>query len=315
MYYLNKFVVLAFYQFIERNDLCEVESLLKKKCIFSKIKGTILLSSEGINGTVSGSEKSISKLILYFKEIGYHNLNEKLSSAEFLPFPRLKVRIKNEIVTFKEDLDLMKNRGKYIDAGDWNDLIDDSELILVDVRNDFEVEMGSFENAENPDTKSFIDFKKYAEEKLLKNKDTKVAMFCTGGIRCEKASSYLVGQGMKNVYQLNGGILSYLEKINEDNSKWNGECFVFDRRVSLKTGLKEGTYKICSGCRNPINDIDRESELFEEDVSCKNCFNKTSEAKKNGLRERAKQTNLARIRGKNYSFLEVSADEYFESGF
>ncbi|MEC7880371.1 MAG: rhodanese-related sulfurtransferase [Chloroflexota bacterium] len=312
---MSKFIVLAFYQFIERKDLDEVESLLKKKCIFSKIKGTILLSSEGINGTVSGSEKSILELSSYFKEIGYGNLNEKLSSSKFLPFPRLKVRIKDEIVTFKEDLDLINNRGEYIDAAKWNDLIDDPELILVDVRNDFEVQMGSFEKAENPDTKSFTDFKKYAEEKLLQNKNTKVAMFCTGGIRCEKASSYLVGQGMKNVYQLKGGILSYLEKIDESSSKWKGECFVFDRRVSIKTGLKEGTYKICSGCRNPINDIDRESELFEEDVSCKNCFNKTSNSKKNGLRERAKQTKLARERGKKYPYLEVSADEYFESGF
>ena len=312
---MNKFIVLAFYQFIERKDLTDVEFLLKKKCIFSKIKGTILLSREGINGTVSGSKKAISELSLYFKEIGYENLNEKLSSSQFLPFPRLKVRIKNEIVTFKQDLDLRKNRGEYIDAEKWNDLISDPELILVDVRNDFEVEMGSFENSVNPDTKNFTEFKKYADEKLLKNKDKKVAMFCTGGIRCEKASSYLVGEGMKNVYQLKGGILSYLQKIDEKKSKWNGECFVFDRRVSLKEGLKEGKYSICSGCRNPINDTDRESELFEEDVSCKKCFYITSDSKKNGLRERAKQTKLARKKGKKYPYLEVSADEYFESGF
>ena len=312
---MGSFSVLAFYQFIERKDLSEVESLLKKRCVFSKIKGTILLSAEGINGTVSGSEKSISELSSYLKEIGYYDLNQKISYAEFLPFPRLKVRIKKEIVTFKEEVDVMNNKGEYVAPEKWNELINDPELVLIDVRNDFEVQMGSFENAKNPDTKSFTDFKKYAEENLLNNKDTKVAMFCTGGIRCEKASSYLVGKGMKNVYQLKGGILGYLEKIDERGSKWNGECFVFDRRVSLKTGLQEGTYKICSGCRNPINDMDRKSKFFEEGVSCKNCYEITSDDKKNGLRERAKQTRLARERGKNYPYLEVSADEYFESGF
>ena len=312
---MSSFSVLAFYQFIERKNLSEIESLLKKKCVFSKIKGTILLSAEGINGTVSGSERSISELSSYLKEIGFDDLNQKISYSKFQPFPRLKVRIKKEIVTFKEELNIMKNKGKHVDPDKWNDLIDDPELILIDVRNDFEVQMGTFENAKNPDTKSFTDFKKYAEENLLKNKDSKVAMFCTGGIRCEKASSYLVGNGMKNVFQLKGGILSYLEKVDVSKSKWNGECFVFDRRVSLKSGLKEGTYKICSGCRNPINDKDKKSEFFEEGVSCKKCYKTTSDAKKNGLRERAKQTKLAQERGKNYPYVEVSADEYFESGF
>jgi len=313
---MSRFAVLSFYQFIEKNDLKKIESLLKRKCVFSKIKGTILLSKEGINGTVSGSDESIVNLSAYIEEIGYKDLNEKKSYAKFLPFPRLKVRIKKEIVTFNEQrLDLVNNKGKYVEPSKWNGLIEDPELILIDVRNSFEVEMGSFENAKNPETKSFTDFKDYANKKLLKNKNAKVAMFCTGGIRCEKASSYLVGLGMKNVYQLEGGILSYLEKIDADDSKWNGECFVFDRRVSLSTGLKEGSYKICSGCRNPINRNDKNSELFEDGVSCKRCYSKTSEAKKKGLRERAKQTKLAKNKGKKYPFLEISAEEYFESGF
>lgn len=271
---MGSFSVLAFYQFIERKDLSEVESLLKKRCVFSKIKGTILLSAEGINGTVSGSEKSISELSSYLKEIGYDDLNQKISYAEFLPFPRLKVRIKKEIVTFKEEVDVMNNKGEYVAPEKWNELINDPELVLIDVRNDFEVQMGSFENAKNPDTKSFTDFKKYAEENLLNNKDTKVAMFCTGGIRCEKASSYLVGKGMKNVYQLKGGILGYLEKIDERGSKWNGECFVFDKRVTIKKNLEIGNYTVCGGCRMPLHKKLTKSKKYKVGLSCPNCFDK-----------------------------------------
>jgi UPF0176 protein len=312
---MSRFTVLSFYQFIEKNDLKKIESLLKKKCVFSKIKGTILLSNEGINGTVSGSDESIVNLSSYIEEIGYKDLNEKKSYAKFLPFPRLKVRIKKEIVTFNEQgLDLLNNKGKYVEPSKWNGLIEDPELILIDVRNSFEVAMGSFENAKNPEIKSFTDFKDYANKKLLKNKNAKVAMFCTGGIRCEKASSYLVGLGMKNVYQLEGGILSYLEKIDEDDSKWEGECFVFDRRVSVKHGLGEGDYIICGGCRNPVSEINQNSEKFEFGVSCENCFRETSERKKENLRERVRQTKIAEKKNLKNPFLKISSDDYFESG-
>ena len=310
---MNKFKIVTFYEFTKINELNELKDRLKNYLSLSRIKGTILLSSEGINGTISGSIKSIDSFMELLKTEGINNINPKFSFSEFLPFPRLKVKIKKEIVTFKnENLDLDKNRGEYVDAEEWNNILNNPDITIVDVRNDFEVEMGTFKNSVNPNTKNFTEFKDFADKNIPKDK--KIAMFCTGGIRCEKASSYLLSSGVKKVYQLKGGILKYLEKIDSDKSQWSGECFVFDRRVSLKHGLKEGTYKICSGCRNPINENDKKSKYFEEGVSCKKCYKSKSEAKKQGLRERTKQTEIAKKKNLVNPFLEISHDEFFESG-
>ncbi len=310
---MNKFKIVTFYEFTKINELNELKDKLNHYLVLKRIKGTILLSSEGINGTVSGSLKSIDDFMLLLDNLGISNINPKFSFSEFLPFPRLKVKIKKEIVTFKnKNLDLDSNKGEYIDAEEWNNVLNNPDITVIDVRNDFEIEMGTFKNSVNPNTKNFTEFKDFADKNISKKK--KIAMFCTGGIRCEKASSYLLSNGVKEVYQLKGGILKYLEKIDKDNSLWEGECFVFDRRVSLKHGLKEGTYKICSGCRNPINEKDKNSKYFEDGVSCVKCYKSTSEAKKQALRERVKQTKIAKEKKLINPFLDISHDEFFESG-
>ncbi len=310
---MNKFKIVAFYEFTEIKNLLEIKEKIYKFSTLNRIKGTILFSKEGVNGTVAGSPNSIDGLVLKLAFYGIKKINPKFSYSEFLPFPRLKVRIKKEIVTFKNNnLDMNKNKGEYVDPQNWNNILNDPEITVIDVRNDFEVEMGSFKNSINPETKNFTDFKAYADKKI--NKSKKIAMFCTGGIRCEKASSYLVSRGVEKVYQLKGGIIKYLENININDSMFEGECFVFDRRVSLTHGLKEGNYKICSGCRNPINEEDKKSKYFEEGVSCKKCFDLTSDAKKIGLRERHKQVQIAKEKNLNNPFIDVSHEDYFESG-
>ena len=310
---MNKFKIVTFYEFTKINELNELKEKLNNYLALNRIKGTILLSSEGINGTISGSIKSIDNFMILLDKLGIKNINPKFSFSEFLPFPRLKVKIKKEIVTFKnKNLDLESKKGEYVDVEGWNNILNNPDITVIDVRNDFEIEMGTFKNSINPNTKNFTEFKDFADKNI--SKDKKIAMFCTGGIRCEKASSYLLATGTKKVYQLKGGILKYLEKIDSDKSLWEGECFVFDRRVSLKHGLKEGTYKICSGCRNPINEKDKNSIYFEEGVSCFKCFKSTSEAKKQSLRERAKQVKIAKEKKLINPFLDISHDEFFDSG-
>ena len=310
---MNKFKIIAFYEFIEIKNLLEIKENLRKFATLNRIKGTILISREGINGTVAGSQNSIDELVSKLASYGIKKINPKFSYSEFLPFPRLKVRLKKEIVTFrKNDLDLENNKGEYVDPENWNNILNDPEITIIDVRNDFEVEMGSFKNSINPKTKNFTEFKEYADKNIINSK--KIAMFCTGGIRCEKASSYLVSSGVEKVYQLKGGILKYLENININDSLFDGECFVFDRRVSLIHGLKEGSYRICSGCRNPINEEDKKSKFYEEGVSCKKCFGITSDAKKIGLRERHKQVQIAKEKNLDNPFIDVSHEDFFESG-
>ena len=310
---MNKFKIIAFYEFIEIKNLLEIKENLRKFATLNRIKGTILISREGINGTVAGSQKSIDELVSKLASHGIKKINPKFSYSEFLPFPRLKVRLKKEIVTFrKNDLDLENNKGEYVDPENWNNILNDPEITIIDVRNDFEVEMGSFKNSINPKTKNFTEFKEYADKNIINSK--KIAMFCTGGIRCEKASSYLVSSGVEKVYQLKGGILKYLENININDSLFDGECFVFDRRVSLIHGLKEGSYRICSGCRNPINEEDKKSKFYEAGVSCKKCYSITSDAKKIGLRERNKQVQIAKEKNLDNPFIDVSHEDFFESG-
>jgi UPF0176 protein len=294
----QEFTIITFYEFKKSPDIYKIKGLLRRFCIFNKIKGTILISNEGINGTVAGLSDPILLLKKELIKIGFENLELKYSYYVYMPFNRLKIKIKNEIISFAGiKLDPKKSRGKHIDSSKWNNLISDKNTLLIDVRNSFECDIGSFEGAVNPKTKNFSEFKNYVNNKLLDYKERKIAMFCTGGIRCEKASSYMSSMGFKNVSQLKGGILKYLEKIPKKESMWRGECFVFDNRVSVKNELLPGSYDICHSCRLPISLRDRSSNDYEKGISCPKCINKSSKQKKIRLMERNKQIKIAKKRG------------------
>ena len=292
------FTIITFYQFKKIENIINIKKLLKEFCSFNKIKGTIILADEGINATLSGLNEPIDLLEKKLINLKFFNLEKKKSFNNYMPFNRLKIKIKKEIVTFNEEgLDVDKWSGKHINSSDWNDLINKKETILVDVRNNFEVQIGTFKNSINPNTKNFSEFKNYLKENLNTKKKNNIAMFCTGGIRCEKASAYMATQGYKNVFQLKGGILQYLEDISKDKSEWKGECFVFDNRVSVRNEMKSGTYELCHACRNPISLNDMKSKCYEKGISCPKCINKTSKIKKQHLKERNKQIEIAKKKG------------------
>ena len=306
----SKFTIITFYQFKKIDDIINIKNELVHFCKFNKIKGTIILAEEGINVTIAGLFESIKKFESHLLSLGFANYNPKYSYSKFMPFFRLKVRNKKEIVTLRsKDVDPENITGKKIRPKDWNNLILDKETILIDVRNNFEVEMGTFKNSINPNTKSFTEFKSYLKNNLNKAKDKKIAMFCTGGIRCEKISSYMIKKGFKDVNQLHGGILSYLEKTSHENSLWNGECFVFDNRVSVKNELKDGTYKLCHACRYPLPSDSLKSEKYKKGISCPNCFGKISESKKQSLKDRNKQITLAKKKGLYSPFIKQTVND------
>ena len=254
------FSIAAFYKFTKISLLSELQTEFYEFLKSSGIKGTVLLAEEGINGTVSGSSKSIDKFknFLFQKDL-LSESDFKVSSADFMPFPRLKVKLKKEIVTIGNcEINPGKKVGEYVDPLDWNQLITDEDVLVLDTRNTYEVSIGSFEGAIQPETTNFREFPEWAETEGSKlPKDKKIAMFCTGGIRCEKASSLLKDKGFEKVYHLKGGILNYLEKVKPEESLWNGECFVFDDRVALNHKLEPGSYDLCHGCRMPITEDDK----------------------------------------------------------
>ena len=306
-----KFTIITFYQFKKNRNVEKLQNLLKNFCSFHKIKGTILLAEEGINGTVAGLFKPIKLLEFEILKLGFTKLELKRSVYEFMPFNRLNVKIKNEIVTFGgSQLDVENNTGKHVISSEWNTLIEDSKTILIDVRNSFEVEVGSFERTINPKTKNFSEFKKYVDKNLSKNKNRKIAMYCTGGIRCEKASSYMLNQGFKNIFQLKGGILQYLEDISIKESKWHGECFVFDNRVSIQHEMAPGSYELCHACRNPLGLEDRLSKNYVKGISCSKCINKISKEKKLKLRERNKQLEIAKRKGLYNPYIKYTPSDF-----
>ena len=306
----SKFTILTFYQFKQIKDLLIIKSRISDFCKFNKIKGTIIIAEEGINGTIAGTLQSIKNFQLEIKKIGFENLNPKYSYSKFMPFFRLKVRLKKEIVTLRTKIADPENiTGNKIKPENWNNLIKDNDTILIDVRNDFEVEMGSFQGSINPKTKSFTEFKSYLKDNLSEAKDKKIAMFCTGGIRCEKISSYMIKKGFKNVNQLNGGILNYLEKIPEKNSLWDGECFVFDNRVSVKNELKDGTFQLCHACRAPLSKTEIKSKKYLKGLSCPKCYGKISEAKKKSLVDRNKQISIAKRKGLYSPFIKQTVSD------
>ena len=306
----SKFTILTFYQFKQIKDLLIIKSRISDFCKFNKIKGTIIIAEEGINGTIAGTSQSIKNFQLEIKKIGFENLNPKYSYSKFMPFFRLKVRPKKEIVTLRTKIADPENiTGNKIKPENWNNLITDNNTILIDVRNDFEVEMGSFRGSIDPKTKSFTEFKSYLKDNLSEAKDKKIAMFCTGGIRCEKISSYMIKKGFKNVNQLHGGILNYLEKIPEKNSLWDGECFVFDNRVSVKNELKDGTFQLCHACRAPLSKTQIKSKKYLKGLSCPKCYGKISAAKKKSLIDRNKQISIAKRKGLYSPFIKQTVSD------
>lgn len=295
-------MVAAFYKFSHLPDFQQMREPLKKSCSELGLLGTILLAEEGINGTVSGEEACINALFDRLREDSrLSDLDFKSSWVDEMPFYRMKVRLKKEIVSLGvEGIDPVSEVGEYVAPEDWNELISRPDVRLIDTRNDYEVHLGSFEGAEDPRTRSFREFPGWADEHLDPDIDRNVAMFCTGGIRCEKATAYLLKQGFKNVYHLDGGILNYLEKIEQESSSWQGDCFVFDNRVTVDHSLKQGDYELCPACRMPVTETDRESPKFELHVSCPKCFDRLTPQRREGLLERAHQIELAEERGEKH---------------
>jgi len=296
------FEVLGFYKFVKITSLKKNKDFIQKFLIKNKIRGTIIIAKEGLNGTISGKIKDIEKTTKKIKSIfSFKNFDSSNNSkSKFQPFHKPRVKIKKEIVPMNLTIKSKeRNLETHLNPNEWNKLIKKKDTYIIDTRKPFEYEVGTFKRSVNPNVKNFRDFPKYLN-KL--EKDKPVAMFCTGGIRCEKTSVYLKKKGFKNIYQLNGGILNYLKKIKKKDSMWTGECFVFDNRISLKHGLKVGSYFMCSGCRKPINTKDKKSKKYEEGVSCPNCHDNLTEIQKERFRMRQKQINLAKKTGSKHIF-------------
>ena len=294
------FYISGFYKFKKIKKIEKIKKSLQAYFIKKNIKGTIIISDEGINATLSANKKNLNLVIKKIKNIFQFVKfdSENLSMSKFQPFHRGKVKIKKEVVPMGIKISKRKI-DNHLDPLKWNKLIKSKNTYLIDARKPFEYNVGTFKNAINPKIENFREFPKYLN-KLDKKKD--IAMFCTGGIRCEKASVYLEKKGFNNIYQLKGGIINYLKKIKKNRSLWKGECYVFDNRVSLKHGLIPGNFSMCSGCRKPISNKDKKSKKYEEGVSCPNCHDSLSISQKNRFRMRQKQINLAKKLGKKHIF-------------
>ena len=297
--------IVALYKFCKIEDPIYFQKFIKSELSSLNILGTIIIGEEGINGTISGNESSLNEAITSLKSINlFQDLDLKESYSSKKPFLRLKIKIKEEIVSMGlRDIDPTTQAGQYIVPEAWNDLINDKDTVLIDTRNNYEYSIGSFENSLNPETNNFKEFPKWVEKQGFNESDKKsknFAMFCTGGIRCEKASSYMKNHGFKNVFHLKGGILKYLEKIDVEDSKWKGECFVFDDRVSVKHDLSEGEYDLCHGCRTPITEQDKLSSNYVKGVSCQHCINEKTTEQVKRYKSRQKQINLAKTKNENH---------------
>lgn len=295
---MSDIVVAALYRFVTLDDFHELREPLLRFCLDRNVRGTLLLAHEGINGTIAGSREAIDEVLGYLRadpRLAALDAKESVDSEQ--PFYRMKVKLKKEIVTMGVDgIDPNAVVGTYVKVKDWNALISDPEVLLIDTRNDYEVEIGSFKGAVDPHTKTFREFPDYVKRNVDPGKHKKVAMFCTGGIRCEKASSYMKQQGFEEVYHLEGGILKYLEETPAEQSLWQGECFVFDNRVTVKLDLSAGSFDQCHGCRRPISEEDKQSANYEKGVACPHCFDELTDDQKTRFRERQKQVELAKQR-------------------
>jgi UPF0176 protein len=296
------FIVAALYKFARLSDLEKMRAAILQACAENGICGTLLLAQEGINGTIAGTRRGIDNILAFLRRYPQlADLEHKESAAETEPFYRMKVRLKKEIVTIGiPEVDPNEVVGTYLNPEEWNEVISDPETVLIDTRNDYEVAVGTFKGAVNPNTESFSAFPDYVKKNLDSRKHKKVAMFCTGGIRCEKASAYMKKLGFEEVYHLKGGILKYLETVPEEKSLWQGECFVFDQRVTVKHGLAPGSYELCPSCRVPVGAEDKKSPLYVEGVSCAHCHDALTEEKKAGAAERHRQVKIAAARGERH---------------
>ena len=297
--------IVALYKFCKIEDPIYFQKLIKAEFSSFNILGTIIIGEEGINGTISGNESSLNKAITSLKSISlFQDLDLKESYSAKKPFLRLKIKIKEEIVSMGlRDIDPNTQAGQYILPEEWNNLLNNTDTVLIDTRNNYEYSIGSFENSINPETNNFKEFPNWVNKQEFSESDKKsknFAMFCTGGIRCEKASSYMKNHGFKNVFHLKGGILKYLENIDIKDSKWKGECFVFDDRVSVKHDLSEGEYDLCHGCRTPITEQDKLSSNYVKGVSCDHCINEKTIEQVNRYKSRQKQINLAKTKNVNH---------------
>ena len=292
------FEVAAFYKFVSLADFTELQNPLQALLKQQQVFGNILLASEGINGTIAGSQNGIENFFSELKgDPRFADVEIKRSSADAMPFLRQNVKLKKEIVTLGvPGTDPNTRVGEYVSPTQWNALIEDPTVLVVDTRNQYEVELGTFKNAVSPETESFRDFPYYVQQQLDPTQHKKIAMFCTGGIRCEKASAYMLNQGFDEVYHLKGGILKYLEETPADNNLWQGECFVFDDRVAVDANLQPGSYQQCRACRKPLSSADRESDKYAEGISCPNCFGTQTPAQRQRAAERQKQFELAEQR-------------------
>jgi len=286
-------VVATFYKFVQLLDAAEKQSPLLLQCQSQGVKGTILLAEEGINGTIAGSRAAIDVVLSFLRsDPRLADLEHKESFAAVQPFDRIKVRLKAEIVTIGvPEADPNAQVGTYIDPHDWNAVISDPDVIVIDTRNEYEVSIGSFQGADNPHTRSFRQFPDYVRTHLDPAKQKKVALFCTGGIRCEKASAFMLAQGFETVYHLKGGILKYLEEVPTDESLWQGECFVFDQRVAVQHGLEAGTHEMCRSCGHPISEADKASPAYEDGIACPYCIDRLTEDKRSRQATRHQQAH------------------------
>ncbi|SNS92401.1 rhodanese-related sulfurtransferase [Antarctobacter heliothermus] len=305
------FTVCALYHFTRFDDTAALQGPLLDLCQAQQITGILLLAQEGINGTIAGPASGIDAVLSHIRALpGCAELEWKLSTAAERPFARMKVRLKKEIVTMGQpDVDPRARVGHYVDPVDWNELIRSPDVAVIDTRNDYEVAIGSFEGAVDPKTDTFRDFPAWWEANKERFHNKRIAMFCTGGIRCEKSTNYLLSQGVEDVYHLKGGILKYLEEVPEVDSSWQGSCFVFDGRVSVEHGLREGPHDLCHACRRPILPADRARPEYEHGVSCHLCVDETSAEDKTRFRERQKQIALAKERGGRHLHTDIPNED------
>ncbi|WP_154223724.1 rhodanese-related sulfurtransferase [Marinicella rhabdoformis] len=298
----NQYQVSALYHFVRLENFETLKQPLLDCMIANEVKGTLLLANEGINGTIAGTTEGIQAVFNHLKtDHRLQDIRSKESFTDTLPFYRSKVKLKKEIVTMGvEGIDPRHVVGTYVKPKDWNDLISDPDVVVVDTRNDYEYQIGSFENALNPNTETFREFPDYVAKNLDPEKHKKVAMFCTGGIRCEKSTAYLKEQGFEDVYHLEGGILKYLEDVPKENTMWEGECFVFDNRVAVNHDLEKGQYDQCFACRYPITEEEKQSDKYQKGVSCPHCYDQTTAEQRAHFAEREKQMQLAKARGEDH---------------
>jgi UPF0176 protein len=299
---MTDIVVAALYKFVTLEDYHDLREPLLEACLQAGTRGTLLLAREGINGTIAGTRDAIDSVLAYLRsDPRLADLEHKESRDDHIPFYRMKVKVKREIVTMGvPGIDPNERVGTYVSPRDWNALIADPEVTLIDTRNDYEYDIGTFQGALDPHTTNFREFPGWVRRNLDPARQRKVAMFCTGGIRCEKASAFMLREGFEEVYHLQGGILKYLEEIPPEESRWEGECFVFDNRVSVDHHLQKGHYDQCFGCRHPITAEDKQSPLYQKGVCCPRCYDRLSDEQKARFRERQKQVELAAARNEQH---------------